>query len=68
MRVAMDIGVSCDHVSRFNRYFWHAGYDVWKRVYVQTYGVTVGPLRRSERVRGALDEFVSEMAWEEATA
>ena len=51
IRVAMDIGVSCDHVSRFNRYFWHAGYDVWKRVYVQTYGVTIGPLRRSERVR-----------------
>jgi hypothetical protein len=34
-----------------------AGYDVWKQIYVQGYGGTIGPLRRSERVRGALDEF-----------
>ena len=61
MRVAMDIGVSCDHVS-FTGLFWHAGYDVWKRIYVQRHGGTIGPLRRSERVRGALDEFVSEFA------
>ena len=62
MRVAMDIGVSCDHVSRFYRYFWHAGYDV-KRMDVQRRGGTIGPLRRSERVRGALDEFVSEFGF-----
>ena len=50
MRVAMDIGVSCDYVSRFYRYFWHTGYDVWKRMYGQRHGGTIGPLRRSERV------------------
>ena len=52
MRVAMDLGVSCDQVSRFYRYFSHAGYDVWKRMDVQRRGGTIGPLRRSERVRG----------------
>jgi hypothetical protein len=40
-----------------------AGYDVWKRIYVQRHGGTIGPLRRSERVRGALDEFVSEFGF-----
>jgi hypothetical protein len=63
MRVAMDIGVSCDHVSRFYRYLWHAGYDVWKRMYVQRHRSTISPLRRSERVPGALDDFVSEFGF-----
>ena len=63
MRVAMEIGVSCDHVSRFYRCFWHAGYDVWKRMDVQRHGGTIGPLRRSERVREALDGFVSEFGF-----
>ena len=49
MRVAMDIGVIRDHVSRVYRYFWRAGYDVLKRIYVQRHGGTIGPLRRSER-------------------
>ena len=40
-----------------------AGYDVWKRIYVQRHGSTIGPLRRSERVRGALHEFVSEFGF-----
>ncbi len=40
-----------------------AGYDVWKRIYVQRHGGTIGPLRRRERVRGALDEFVSEFGF-----
>jgi hypothetical protein len=40
-----------------------AGYDVWKRINVQRHGGTIGPLRRSERVRGALDEFVSEFGF-----
>ena len=61
MRVAMEIGVSCDHVSRFYRYLWHAPVTMfWKRIYVQRHSGTIGPPRRSERVRGALDEFVSE--------
>ena len=63
MRVAMDLGVSCDQVSRFYRYFCHAGYDVWKRMDVQRRGGIIGPLRRSERVRGALDEFVREFGF-----
>jgi len=49
MRVAMDIGVIRDHVSRVYRYFWRGGYDVWKRIHVQRHGGTIGPLRRSER-------------------
>ncbi len=49
MRVAMDIGVIRDHVSRVYRYFWRAGYDVWKRIYVQRHGGTIGSVRRSER-------------------
>ena len=40
-----------------------AGYDVWKRIYLQRHGGTIGPVRRSERVRGALDEFVSEFGF-----
>jgi len=64
MRVAMEIGVSCDHVSRFYRYLWHAGSDVWKRMYVQRHGGTISPLRHSERVPGALlDDFVSEFGF-----
>lgn len=63
MRVAVEIGVSCDHVSRFYRYLWHAGYDVWKRMYVQRHRGTISPLRRSERVPGALDDFVSEFGF-----
>jgi hypothetical protein len=63
MRVAIKIGVSCDPVSRFYRCFWHAGYDVWKRIYVQRHGGTIGPLRRSESLPGALDEFVSEFGF-----
>jgi hypothetical protein len=41
------------------------GYDVWKRIYVQRHGGTIGPLRRSERAAGAgaLDEFVSEFGF-----
>ena len=64
MRVAMEIGVSCDHLSRFYRYLWHAGYDVWERMYVQKHGGTISPLRHSERVPGALlDDFVSEFGF-----
>ena len=47
----------------FTGIYWRADYDVWKRIYVQRYGGTIGPLRRSERVRGALDEFVSEFGF-----
>ena len=63
MHVAMEIGVSCDRVSRFYRYLWHAGYDVWKRMHVQRHGGTISPLHRSERVPGALDDFVSEFGF-----
>jgi hypothetical protein len=48
MRVAMDIGVSCDYVSSFYRYFG-TPVTVWKRIHVQRHGGTIGPLRRSER-------------------
>ena len=64
MRVAMEIGVRCDHLSRFYRYLWHAGYDVWERMYVQKHGGTISPQRHSERVPGALlDDFVSEFGF-----
>ena len=38
MRVAMDIGVIRDYVSRVYPYFWHAGYNVWKRIYLERHG------------------------------
>lgn len=38
MRVAMDVGVIRDHVSRLYRYFWRAGYDIRKRVYLERHG------------------------------
>ena len=64
MRVAMEIGMSCDHLSRSYRYLWHAGYDVWERMHVQKHGGTISPLRHSERVPGALlDDFVSEFGF-----
>ena len=63
MRVAMDIGVSYDHVSRFYRYLWHAGYDVWKRMDVQRHGGTIGPCAVAKGCEGALDEFVSEFGF-----
>ena len=68
MRVAMDIGVSCDRVSRFCRYLWHDGYDVWKRMYVQRHRGTISPLRRSERCRERWMTLSVNLAWEEATA
>jgi hypothetical protein len=53
MRVAMDIGVIRDHVSRVYRYFWRAGYDVWKTVYLDSLfrkaRGTIGPPRCGER-------------------
>ena len=38
MRIAIDIGVICDHVSRLYRHFWSAGYDFRKRVYLESAG------------------------------
>jgi hypothetical protein len=60
MRVAMDIGVIRDHVSRVYRYFWHAGYDVWKTVYLEKARGTIGPPRCGER--GGMDDFVNPSA------
>ena len=55
--------MSCDHVSRFYRYLWHASVTMFGSEYIQRHGGTIGPLGRSERVRGALDEFVSEFGF-----
>ena len=35
MGAATDPGVIRDHVSPFYLYLWHAGYDVWNRIYLQ---------------------------------
>jgi hypothetical protein len=68
MRVAMEIGVSSDHVSRFNRFFWHTGYDVWKRMDVQRHGGTIGPPRPSAKEVQGLNDLSANLPWEEATA
>jgi hypothetical protein len=63
MRVAMEIEVSCDHVSRFYRYLWHAPVTMFGSEYM--YKGTAAPLVRCAvaKGRGALDEFVSEFGF-----
>ena len=64
MRVAMDIGVSCDHVSRFYRHLWHATVTIFGSEYM--YKGTAAPLVRwavAKRCGETSDEFVSEFGF-----
>jgi hypothetical protein len=57
MRVAMDIGVSCDHVSRFYRYLWHATVTMFGSEYM--YKGTAAPLVRSAVAKGCGERRMS---------
>ena len=50
MRVAVEIGVSCDHVSRFYRYLWHAPVTMFGSEYM--YKGTAAPLVRCALAKG----------------
>lgn len=67
MRVAMDIGVIRDCVFRVYPYFWHAGYNVWKGIYLERHRGTLGPLRRGESDR-RVGDFVSQSTFASSAA
>jgi hypothetical protein len=57
MRVAMDIGVSCDHVSRFYRYLWHAPVTMLGSEYM--YKGTAAALVRCAVAKGCGERWMS---------
>ena len=59
MRVAMDIEVLRDSVSR---YFWHAGFDVWKKIFLGRHGHHRSSGTR-EREPGGFNDFVSQFSF-----
>jgi len=55
MRVAMEIGVSCDHVSRFYRYLWHAPVTMFG----SEHKGTAAPLVRCAVAKGCGERWMS---------